>query len=60
MSNARYALGESDGTEFGARMESIISNARYAVRNSDGGEGRAIRESIISNPFSSFLNGIGR
>ena len=30
-SNARYAVGNSDGCEEGAPSESSISNARYAV-----------------------------
>ena len=60
ISNARYAITDSDGGEGGARPESPISNARYAVRDSNGGKGGATRESMISNPFSSLLNGIGR
>ena len=43
----RYAVGDGDGGEGGAIIESIISNARYAVGDADGGEGGASIESII-------------
>ena len=48
-SNARYAVGDSDGLEGGAIFERRTSNARYAVADSNRGEGVAIFESIISN-----------
>ena len=59
-SNARYALGDGDGSKGGAILKSITSNARYAVGDGNGIEGGAKRESTTTNPFSSFLNGISR
>ena len=42
LSNARYALWDSDGGEGGAFTESLISNALYAIGDGHRGEGRAI------------------
>ena len=49
ISNARYAIRNSDGGEGGAIIESIISNAGYAVGDGDRGKGGATIESLISN-----------
>ena len=55
ISNACYAVADSNRGEGGARIESPISNARYAVGDSDRGEG-AIKESPFSNLFYAFWN----
>ena len=42
ISNSRYGVRNSDGSQTRAFTERIISNTRYAVRDSDGSQTRAI------------------
>ena len=49
LSNTRYAVGDSDGSQFRATRERLLSNTRYAVRDSNRSQTIAIIESIISN-----------
>ena len=47
--NARYGVGDGDGTEGRATTERKVFNACYGVGDVDGGDGGAPRERLVSN-----------
>lgn len=59
ITNPRHAVRDSDGSQFAAAGESIVTYFRYGIRNGDGSQTCAMIESLTSYACHAVRDGDG-